>query len=309
MRATLLQYRSPKEQTAEILYPLVWLKQVTHNGKKLGFKRPHTAVKQRLEKSSEFSREMRFRQYKQCENNIGTLVGPGTYNEHFSFQKLDQNPCKVKILKPEGITKKNSDAYIMLGNHMMYQSIFLAKESKNELASFKVLRSPVDLNASIPDLSISDKTFFAKTLNRSKYNQRTDKYDNNLFQDSLILTKSGKFLKLANLEQNKINHLHSKYKDFHIIHRGFKGLNNTINCINQLISKKNSKVKIYGSSTTESYSINRQNLKANSISTSNKSMTSYNRTSFKPVKMIKKFNKGKAFFPIFADNINLIVSK
>lgn len=152
MRATLLNYRSPKERTAEIGFPTVKMTQVSHVGVKLNFLNPKNKANQR----STFSKDNRFLQYNIWEKTTGTLVGPGTYNDNVAKLRLLKRPCSAKMTRMTGINLDNAHSYIMVGDQRVYEPIFMTKIEKDDKIPYKVDNMLVDLHSGVaPDLSRS----------------------------------------------------------------------------------------------------------------------------------------------------------
>ena len=91
MRPTLLDFRSPKEKTAELPQDPA----LTYTGHALSFQ-----SKTMNKKASVLPQQRRFQQYDQFKggSSVSSFVGPGTYNDHESFLKLKKMPCSAVIV-------------------------------------------------------------------------------------------------------------------------------------------------------------------------------------------------------------------
>lgn len=81
MRATSLNFRSPKEATGGYYDP-----QVTYDGRKAQFPSIKT-------NKSSFTRERRFQQYWINEKRSNVVIGPATYNPLPSLLAIAKKPC------------------------------------------------------------------------------------------------------------------------------------------------------------------------------------------------------------------------
>ena len=114
MRPTLLNFRSPYEKTPEF-YDVT----LTNRGETLNFR-----AKSLNHKPSNLPQAMRFPQ--KGDNGVTGLkgatsfVGPGRYNDHESFSKLDKRPCSSVMRKITSVPHSESGkpSYIMVGHSL-----------------------------------------------------------------------------------------------------------------------------------------------------------------------------------------------
>lgn len=85
MRPTLLDFKSPKEKTPDYLDQTV-----TYTGQNLNFQ-----ARTLNKKGSVLPQAERFQQYQLFKggSSASSYLGPGTYNDHNSFLKLNKIPC------------------------------------------------------------------------------------------------------------------------------------------------------------------------------------------------------------------------
>jgi hypothetical protein len=117
MRPTDLHFRSPREKTAEFLYPVL-----TSDGQKI------LSVKTEGRKGS-FSLSRRFPQYEELAKKTGYRVGPGAYN-------TNQVSIGKAVIKGTPSYHKNhggkdlaNNGYIYVGNSIIFDPAFLNKKA------------------------------------------------------------------------------------------------------------------------------------------------------------------------------------
>jgi len=145
MRPTLLQFRSPKEQTGEFLRP-----DVTSDGKNLQFK-PKSI-------HSSFPKGQRWEHIREIACRTTFKVGPGCYNTPMTTNK-GRSP---KIVKPSA-TLSNGWDYIYVGDSI------IKKERPTSRGRSSTLRSSDRANTEASPVSKS--YFFEKPITMPKTNQ------------------------------------------------------------------------------------------------------------------------------------------
>jgi len=80
-----------------------------------------SSTKLNTKRNASIGKEERFRDYKLLERRTGALIGPGTYNEHFSRKQVFKGTCSIKILPMTKLPSSNNNGYIMVGNSLMYE--------------------------------------------------------------------------------------------------------------------------------------------------------------------------------------------
>eukprot|EP00347_Sterkiella_histriomuscorum_P000304 403376396 len=145
MRPTELQFRSPKQRTAEFLKF-----NVTSDGRKLSF------ISQSQNRKRTFPSQQRFPQYRDWEQVTGKFLGPGTYNDGSSFQLLKAQPCPL-IYKNQLIGKEaGRQCYQMDGNSMVYQSSYESPVVKRYNSKLNINnKSDVSINAAMGRIKLS----------------------------------------------------------------------------------------------------------------------------------------------------------
>ena len=119
MRPTELQFRSPKEKTAEFNLPVI-----TNQGNIL-FETVNDKIK------PNFAKSRRFPNYEEHAKITGYRVGPGSY-EH-EYQTIGNSPIKgahiyKKYHRSRDVT---NNGYIFIGNHLMFDASFLLPSRKS----------------------------------------------------------------------------------------------------------------------------------------------------------------------------------
>jgi hypothetical protein len=126
MRPTDLHYRSPKEKTAEFLYP-----QIMTDGRKIPLIKKNGTTK------GSFSMSHRFPQYEEDEKKTGYRVGPGAYY-------LDQESIQKKFIRGTPQYHKshvgknwNNNGYIYVGQSVVFDPGLMNKSMNvlNDLVS------------------------------------------------------------------------------------------------------------------------------------------------------------------------------
>lgn len=113
-----------------------------------------------------FAKDSRFKIYTDYQTSTGTLVGPGTYNNHLTIQRVNLRPCSAKYKKMPGVNRANSGSYMMVGNQMIYEPIFLCKNEVTYKEPFQAESLTVDLHPGIPPESA--KKFSSSKLKRTQ---------------------------------------------------------------------------------------------------------------------------------------------
>lgn len=62
---------------------------------------------------------------------------------------MSNQPCQVKIKKPSGLSKYNSDGYILVGDQRMYQPIFMTTNERGNKTKFQTSNLSVDMHSGI----------------------------------------------------------------------------------------------------------------------------------------------------------------
>jgi hypothetical protein len=126
MRPTDLHYRSPKEKTAEFLFP-----QMTNDGRKIPL------IKKNGTSKGSFSLSHRFPQYENDEKKTGYRVGPGAYD-------LNQSSIQKKYIKGTPQYHKShvgknwsNNGYIYVGQSVVFDPGLMNKSMNvlNEVVS------------------------------------------------------------------------------------------------------------------------------------------------------------------------------
>lgn len=119
MRPTELNFRSPKEKTAEFSLPVV-----TNQGNIL-FEIASS------KKKPNFSKCRRFPNYEESAKITGYMVGPGSYH-------MDQHSIAKSHIKGTHVYKNyyrmkdpTNNGYIFIGNHLMFDANFLLPSRKH----------------------------------------------------------------------------------------------------------------------------------------------------------------------------------
>lgn len=144
----------------------------------------------------------------------GTLVGPGSYNNHLLIMKKLKQPCKVKLSQLQGISQYNSDGYLLIGDQIVYDPTYITQQNKLNKKKFNANELSVDMHSGIsaivskmyeteflPKKEDSLNKSFKEDLNKSVSKiygcyslQRKLKYDNKFRgKDKLIKKSAGLF--------------------------------------------------------------------------------------------------------------------
>lgn len=121
MRPTNLGFRSPKERTAEYNYP-----NVTFDGRSLPYL--HTD-----NHHSSMPTSKRFSLYESLARRTSATVGPGSYNvreEPLEHWNISGTP---KIRPYHAIKDPTSNAYLFVGNQMVYDSSLVKKSRRSSV--------------------------------------------------------------------------------------------------------------------------------------------------------------------------------
>ena len=120
MRPTALQFRSPKEKTAEYVLPVV-----TNQGSIL------LEVAGVYNKKPSFAKSRRFPNYDERAKITGYRVGPGSYHlDHYSIEK--SHVKGTHLYKDFHRTRDiGNNGYIFIGNHLMFDATFLLPSRKH----------------------------------------------------------------------------------------------------------------------------------------------------------------------------------
>ena len=117
MRPTDLHFRSPREKTAEFLYPVL-----TSDGRNI-------SLNKGIRVKGSFSTSRRFPQYDEHAKKTGYRVGPGAYN-------LNQSSIGKSIIKGTPIYHKNhggknlsNNGYIFVGNSVLFDPGLMNKNT------------------------------------------------------------------------------------------------------------------------------------------------------------------------------------
>lgn len=138
MRPTELQFRSPKEKTAEFNIPVVT---------KVG-----TILLPIVSKQNHptFSKSKRFSQYEEFAKITGYRVGPGSYGfENTSIAKSRIRGTHV-YKGFHGQKDVTNNGYILIGNQMMFDSSFVLKSRKSP---------SIDAGVNIAAVTLGNSTF------------------------------------------------------------------------------------------------------------------------------------------------------
>ena len=113
----------------------------------LNFADPKNSMK--IPKRQTFSKETRFNHYHFLKQITGSLVGPGTYNNHVSADRQQKLPCQVKLKQLKGISQFNSDGYLFIGDQLVYEPVFMTKNEKIDKKKYNTNDLSVDMHSGI----------------------------------------------------------------------------------------------------------------------------------------------------------------
>ena len=113
----------------------------------LNFADPKNSKK--VPKRQTFSKENRFNHYTFLKQVTGSLVGPGTYNNHLNADKQQKLPCQVKLKQLAGISQFNSDGYLFVGDQLVYEPVFMTKNEKIDKRKYNTSDLSVDMHSGI----------------------------------------------------------------------------------------------------------------------------------------------------------------
>ena len=145
MRATDLNFRSPKERTAEYTHPLV-----TFDGRSLPL--VHTT------QHPTFSKARRFSQYEYQSRKTGQRAGPGSYDltHHPGDQwKIKGTPVYKSL--HQSIDTSNNGFYFY-GNSIVYEPSFVLKSKASKKSSSNISSLNKDLTLRSSSVKNSDPT-------------------------------------------------------------------------------------------------------------------------------------------------------
>ena len=118
MRPTDLHFRSPKEKTAEFLYPVL-----TSYGKRIPFLNGEKT-------KGSFSQSRRFPDYEEHARKTGYRVGPGAYETHqtaIGVANIKGTPCYHNT---HGGKVLSNNGYIYVGNSIIFEPGLMNKKSQ-----------------------------------------------------------------------------------------------------------------------------------------------------------------------------------
>ena len=150
MRPTTLNYRSPKEVTAEMIWPrvfFIYIIQVTYDGRRTVFPHPKP---QRSPKPT-FPKERRFMQYYIDEKRTNVVVGPATYETANISLKDTKGPCSVLYVifinfqKQAYHARMSSEGYTMAGCQIVYEPRLTSKQEAQTKKKIGIGNCSVDL--------------------------------------------------------------------------------------------------------------------------------------------------------------------
>jgi hypothetical protein len=138
MRPTDLHFRSPREKTAEFLYPLL-----TFDGRQL------LLPKRSPNKKGSFAHAHRFVEYSDLARKTGYRVGPGAYDTAQSAIGRAAIRGTPSYHKVHGEKDYSNNAYIYVGNSVVFDP-GLMKKTTSQLNSLNLTVDPSEIAQKTP---------------------------------------------------------------------------------------------------------------------------------------------------------------
>lgn len=110
------------------------------------------------------------------------LVGPGTYNDNDAQSKLRNKACPVRLKPITALGKVDSNAYIFVGNSIVYEPRLMTATEKASKEHYNAANVSVDINSGLDDyFSFYNKRYksFERIKNKKNFKKSRPKTASN----------------------------------------------------------------------------------------------------------------------------------